>query len=457
MAPIRTVRIAIVGSGPSGFFTAAGLLALSEPLVLVDMYERLQTPWGLVRAGVAPDHPKIKSVSAVFDKTMAHDRFRYFGNVEIGRHVSREELLERYDAVVYATGAQTDRRLGIEGEHLRGSLPASHVVGWYNGHPEHRDHGPDLNTPRAVIVGNGNVALDIARILMTPADRLESTDIADHALAALRSSRVSEVVILGRRGPEQATFTSAELAELSTMTGARVVVDPPAVLDDDGRVEGKQDARIERNLAVLRNYRDQEPDPRTDSDRRIVLRFLASPLRAGGAGHIEHLEVGGNRLSSDETGTAVAIDTGERDVIETGLLISAVGYLGEPIQGLPVDPSTGTVPHLDGMVVGLQREFVVGWLKRGPSGVIGINKKCAADTVARLVRELGPPTSWGAGRELPEPDWLADRQPALITTAGWQAVDMAERADGARAGRPRVKRCSETELLYAAGVQTTVL
>ena len=424
-------RIAIVGAGPAGFYAADQLLKAGFE---VDLLDRLPTPFGLVRAGVAPDHPKIKSVTRVYDKTAAHEAFRYFGNVELGRDVTREGLLEHYHAVVYAVGTGADRPLGIPGEDLRGCHAATEFVAWYNGHPDFAEHAFELAHPRAVVIGNGNVALDLARMLVLAADELAVTDTADHALEGFGISDVREVVVLGRRGPAQAAFTNPELRELGELSRADVVV------DDDGLDFGEpEEATPRRNVEMLREYAGR---PGSGKSHRVVLRFLRSPVEVLGddAGRVRALRVVRNRL--DENARAVA--TGDEETIECGLVLRAVGYRGEAIPGVPFDPEQGLIPNEDGRVLGddgtpLPGEYATGWIKRGPSGVIGTNKKCAAGTVACIVEDRD------SGR-LPEPSatgdpagWLRECAPALVTWEGWTAIDEHERRAGEADGRPRAK------------------
>jgi ferredoxin--NADP+ reductase len=445
-AHVADRAVAVVGSGPAGFYTAAALLALPDPLIRVELYERLPTPWGLVRAGVAPDHPKIKSISAQFTRTAGHERFRWLGNVEVGLDITRDELLARYDAVVYCVGSPADRVLGIPGEDLPGTAAARDFVGWYNGHPDFRDLTFDLTVRRAVVIGHGNVALDVARILSTPPDRLAATDIADHALEALRGSRIDDVLVIGRRGPAQASFTTPELRELADMTGAEVVVDPTQLgpVGDDDHL-----AHVPRhNLEVLRRYATAD---RASSDRRVTLRFLTSPVEIRGEGRVDSIVLGRNTLIDNGDGATQAVDTGEREVVAAGLVLRAVGYRGVPILGVPFDARAGIVPNRDGRVEGSDREYVAGWIKRGPTGIIGTNKKCAADTVRTIVADLAAQP--GPSRT-PDPDaietWLRQRQPELVDLEGWAAIDAAERRAGEPLGRPRVKLSTWDELLATA-------
>jgi ferredoxin--NADP+ reductase len=453
--PERPLRVAVVGSGPSGFYATGQLLTAKDLTVEVDLLERLPTPWGLVRGGVAPDHPKIKSVSRVYEKTAKKEGFRFFGNVEVGRDVSHEDLLRWYHAVVYAVGTSADRRSGIPGEELPGSWSATEFVGWYNGHPDYRDLEFDLSGKRAIVVGNGNVAIDVARMLTLTHDELAVTDVADHAIEVFDDSAIEEIVILGRRGPQQAAFTNPELLELGELVDADVVVDPAdlqieAELHDDG-LEGT----AKRNVEILHQYAAREPGGKR---KRVVLRFLSSPVEILGDGKVEAVRVVRNELVRDESGALRARPTDEEEVLEAGIVFRAIGYTGVALPGLPFDERRGTIPNDAGRVLEdgepVPGAYVAGWIKRGPSGVIGTNKKCAGETVASLLADL-------ADGRVPEHDVLdadavaaelAARQPELVDYAGWEAIDAAERGAGEPAGRPRVKLTSVPELLDAAGV-----
>lgn len=454
---MRPYHVAIVGSGPSGFFAAASLLKFadlpdSDRDVRVDMLEMLPTPWGLVRSGVAPDHPKIKSISAQFDKTAADPRFRFFGNIKIGEHITPAELAQRYDSVIYAIGAQSDRALHIPGEELPGSVAAVDFVGWYNAHPHFDGMAPNLAGGRAVVVGNGNVALDVARILVSDPEALANTDIADHALASLDTRGVEEVVVIGRRGPLQATFTTLELRELGDLEAlgdVDVILDPAdfeGITDEDLEAAGKT---VKQNIKVLRKYADEQP---RESKRRIVFRFCTSPIELRGEDHVESIVLGRNELVRDADGRMVAKDTGEREELPVQLVVRAVGYRGVPTPGLPFDERSGTIPHTDGRIDGSGNEYVVGWIKRGPSGVIGSNKKDSQDTVNTLLEDLRAAGVDERGseydRELAE--WLLEHQPALVTGEHWQLIDAHERTAGESLGRPRVKLASVAELLRIA-------
>jgi len=448
-------RVAIVGAGPSGFYAADQLLKAGFE---VDLFDALPTPFGLVRAGVAPDHPKIKSVTRVYAKTAAHESFRFFGGVELGVDVSREDLLKRYEAVVYAIGTATDNRLGIPGEGRPGSHPATDFVAWYNGHPHFTDHSFDLNGGRAVVIGNGNVAIDVARMLVLDPQELEPTDTADHALEAFGVAGVTEVVLLGRRGPAEAAFTNPELRELGELQRADVIVDPAQL---EGVAE-PEDTTKRRNVEILREYARREP---VGKSHRLELRFLRSPLEIlgpGESGPVTAIRVGVNRLVRGEDGRVSAEPTGEEEVIECGIVLRSIGYRGTPVAGIPFDHRRGVIANEHGRVIsdaGVCRgEYVVGWIKRGPSGVIGTNKKDAADTVAGILADAQAGALGQPAPELADADailaWLMERAPRLVTWAGWEAIDAAESALGVRAGRPRVKLVRLAELIEASRVTT---
>lgn len=444
---MSSYSVAIVGSGPSGFYAAGALLAAANADVRVDVYDRLATPWGLVRAGVAPDHPKIKSVSTQFEKIASREGFRFFGNVELGTHVTREELLERYDAVVYAVGAQTERPLGIPGEDLPGSHASVEFVGWYNGHPDYRDLEVDLSADHAVVVGNGNVALDVARMLCLPHTELALTDVADHALHALEKSSVREVVVLGRRGPAQAAFSTTELKDLDAVEGLAVDVALTETATGGDLQDPRMPPAVQRNLELVRRWARQSREE--TATRRIAFRFHRSPVEIRGEGRVEEVVLAVNELRADAEGQFVAVDTGVREVVTAGLVIRAVGYRGVRLAGLPFDQARGVVRNEEGRIEGRKNEYVVGWIKRGPSGIIGVNRQDANETVRHLLSDLHSLPARGT-----DPDevaaWLRRRQPQLITSAGWKLIDHHERTHGQTSGRPRVKLVSTDDLLTVA-------
>ena len=442
----ESLRVAVVGSGPAGFYAADALLKSEEPTVSVDMLDRLPTPWGLVRFGVAPDHENIKAVSRAFERIAQKPGFRFFGNVEVGRAVSHAELLGLYDAVLYSVGAQTDRRMGIPGEDLPGSWPATAFVAWYNGHPDFQELGIDLAHKRAVVVGNGNVAIDVARMLALTAEELASTDTVDTAARAIVDSPLEEIVMLGRRGPVQAAFTPPELQELGELAGADVIVDPAdLVLDAASERALEEDReRARRNVELLNEYALRVPEGKP---RAIRLRFLTSPIALLGTDRVEGVEVVRNELV-EENGRIVARPTGEREVIEAGLVFRSVGYQGVELPGVPFDAGRATIPNAAGRVAGSDRTYCAGWIKRGPSGVIGTNKKDATETVEELLADarggkLQHHTE-GTVEAL-----LDERGAEYVEYPGWQAIDAAERAAGEPLGRPRVKLVTWDQLLAA--------
>ncbi|MGO9898529.1 MAG: FAD-dependent oxidoreductase [Solirubrobacteraceae bacterium] len=457
VASPRPLRVAIIGSGPAGLYAAGQLLSCKDPVVQVDVFDRLVTPWGLVRFGVAPDHPKIKSVTRVFEKTARQPGFCFCGNVDVGADVSHDQLAAAYDAVLYAVGTARDRRLGIAGEDLHGSYSATDFVAWYNGHPDYADCEFDLSARRAIVVGAGNVALDVARMLALSSDELAKTDVADHALVALGNSAVEEIVVLARRGPAQAAFTNPELRELADLELADVIVSQRDVELDAASEAWLEHADLtaRKNVEVLTEYAKR---PASGKPRRIFLRFLHSPVAIEGDGRVQSMIVERNELIAAADGSLRARGTGERERIETGLVLRSVGYVGAPLPGLPFDATTNTVMNEHGRVVDgesgapLPGVYAAGWIKRGPFGVIGTNKKCAQETTTLLLADH-------AAGKLPQPsaspeellDTLRDAGVRVVDYAGWEAIDAYERALGEASGRPRVKLVRREELLTHAG------
>ena len=458
------LRVAVIGAGPAGFYAAEALLRNDDPAVSVDLFDRLPTPFGLVRSGVAPDHQKIKNVTRVFEKVAEHPRFRFFGNVCFGEHVGLADLAEHYHQILFTTGAQTDRALGIPGEDLAGSHSATEFVAWYNGHPEFRDRTFDLSRERAVVVGVGNVAVDVARILCRTPEELATTDIAPYALEALRESRVREVVLLGRRGPAQAAFTYPEVKELGEMEDADVLAVPEEVaLDPLSRaaLEAHGDRQLAKQVELLQAYARREPAGRR---RRIVLRFCVSPVEILGdaAGHVEAVRLVHNELAEDEEGRIRPRPTDRTEVLPAGLVFRSVGYLGVPLPDVPFHERWGTIPNEAGRVTrgaggdAVAGLYVAGWIKRGPSGVIGTNKHDAQETVAAMLEDAAR----GATFRPSDPDPSAaerlvrSRQPDVFTYDDWRRLDAHEVAAGEAAGRPRVKLCSIEAMLSALGRAT---
>jgi ferredoxin--NADP+ reductase len=439
------LRIAIVGAGPAGFYAADHLLKQNRS-VSVDLFDRLPTPFGLVRGGVAPDHPKIKSVTRIYDKVATHPAFRFFGNVTAGKDLSPAELARHYHAVVWSVGAEADRALDIPGEDLPGSHTATEFVGWYNGHPDYQDRRFDLSQEAAAVVGVGNVAMDVTRILASDPEELAATDITASALAALRASRVRTIYLLGRRGPAQAAFTNPELKEFGELAEADVIVRREDLeLDPATRasLEATPDREAEKNLKTLQALAERGVLGRP---RRIVLMFRTSPLRIEGAGRVERLVVGSNRLEAGPRGVQ-AVPTGEEQSLPVGLVFRSVGYRALPVPGLPFDARRAVIPNQRGRVLATDAGsavpgcYVAGWIKRGPSGVIGTNKPDAVETVTCLLEDA----DLGALPEAAEPS--PDAIEALLRARGveavawrdWQALDVHETNAGAPRKAPREK------------------
>jgi ferredoxin--NADP+ reductase len=460
------LRIAIIGSGPSGFYTAEHFQRQEKDeglVVSIDMFERLPTPHGLVRGGVAPDHPKIKSVTRVYDRIADHPNFRFYGNVEFGRDITHADLVSHYHQIVYAVGAQSDRKLDIPGEDLPGSYAATEFVAWYNGHPDYRDIEFDLSHECAAVVGNGNVAMDVARVLARTYSELKQTDIAGHALDALKASKVRQIYVLGRRGPAQAKFTNPEIRELGELEDAAVFVSPEdAELDPLSAewVMQHNDRTAEGNVQILSAYANHL-ELCDQCSRNIVMRFLVSPVEVIGNDRVEAVKLVRNELELRADGTLRPRPTDEYETIPVGLVFRSIGYRGASMPGVPFDRRAGVIPNEAGRVIDLDTgqvvtgEYVVGWIKRGPSGVIGTNKPDALGTVKVMLEDAR------AGRVLqpvlPSRDDLnaliSVRKPNYISYADWQLIDEMERKRGEAVGRPRVKFTRISDVLDALAEQ----
>lgn len=450
--PGNPLRVAIVGSGPAGFYAADALLG-SRQAVSVDMFERLAAPYGLVRSGVAPDHPKLKQVTEVYEQVAAARGFRFFGNVTVGRDISVEELRSCYHAVLLATGAQADRPLDIPGEHLPGSHAATEFVGWYNGHPDHRDAAFDLSHRTAVVIGQGNVALDVCRILGKTPDELRHTDIAAHALAALAESKVRDIYLVGRRGPAQVKFTHSELRELGALADCDPVVDPrDLVLDPASRQEladcNNRDAI--KSYAVLRAFAARAAPARR---RRCHFVFLRSPIELAGTGRLQRVLLMRNRLAG-EPGHQFAEPTRQLEQIDCGLLLRSVGYRGVAITGVPFDRCCGVIPSRDGRVVdghaSIRGLYVAGWIKRGPTGVIGTNREDSVLTVNAMLADLDLLDRLPDRSDCPVDALLRHRGVRVVGYADWQTISAAEVERGRAAGKPREKFTRLEEMLDVA-------
>ena len=443
----RPLRIAIIGAGPSGIYAAEALIKQTEINVSVDVFDRLPTPYGLVRYGVAPDHQTIKSVTKVMQKVLQDPRVRFLGNVEFGRDLTFADLRRHYDAVIYTVGASSDRHLGIPGEDLPGSLSATEFVAWYNGHPDYQNLDIRLNVQGVAVVGMGNVAVDVTRILAKSAEELRQTDIADHALPVLAQSQVSDIYMLGRRGPAQAKFTTKELRELGELHNADIVVRPEELeLDERSAASIAGEPALLKNLEVLREFAAR---PLTGKPRRVHLRFFVSPVAILGEGRVQKIRLEKNRLDDNLN----AVGTGEFEELEVGLVLRSVGYKGVPLPEVPFDQRKGVIPNQGGRVLREGQvavgEYTAGWIKRGPSGVIGTNKADATETIKLLLQDaphlpLAPEPNPEAVTRL-----LQARGVRYVTLEHWLKLDALECALGQAQGRPRVKLTSVEKMLEA--------
>jgi ferredoxin--NADP+ reductase len=451
--PERPLSVAVVGSGPSGFYAVDSLLKTPELAVRVHLFDRLPTPFGLVRGGVAPDHQKIKSVAAVYERTAQDPRVRYFGAVKAGKDVSVAELAERHDAVIWAVGCESDRHMGVPGEELAGSHSATEFVGWYNGHPDHRARRFDLSVEAVAVIGVGNVAMDVTRILARDPEDLAKTDIAGYALDALRKSGVKTVWLLGRRGPAEAAYSPAEIEEIGLLSTASLIVDPEEARVDEVSKAELEDAEARKKTEYVQAV---AAGGAKHKGRQVRLRFRVSPVEIiGKDGRVSAIKLEKNRLVSDGKGGVKAEGTGEFETHPVGLVLRSVGYRGVPVPGLPFDERSGHVPNAEGRVTEggkpLPGQYVVGWAKRGPSGLIGTNRADSVATVKALLED------WKAGALPARSDVSLDATLALmkakglrpISFADWQKLDKLERERGAKAGKIREKFTSVEEMLAA--------
>ena len=450
----RPLQVAIVGSGPSGFYTAGALLKQKDLHLKVDMFERMAMPYGLVRYGVAPDHQKTKQVIRIYEATAGDPRFRFFGNVQVGRDLQVKELQEHYDQIVYAVGCESDRRLGIPGEDLPGSHTATAFVAWYNGHPDYRDHRFDLTARRVAVVGVGNVAMDVTRILVQDPESLASTDIAEHALQALRKSSVEEVVVLGRRGPVQAKFTPKEIREIGELPGVDLTVRP-----QDLELDASTRSQLDKGGAALRNFEYLKGQARQGAGRgrrRVRLRFFTSPVEIQARqGRVGSVRMERNRLTWDEQGQSRCLGAGVFESLEVGLVFRSVGYRGIPIAGVPFDERRGLIPNAAGRVLrppgdeAGTSEYAVGWIKRGPSGLIGANRRDSAETVGGMMEDL----QGRAARPLPEgihgvlERRLMERGIRPVHFRDWRLIDAEEQERGRKRGKAREKITDPEEVV----------
>jgi ferredoxin/flavodoxin---NADP+ reductase len=451
------LRVAIIGSGPAGFYTVSNFGKHKELNVEMDMFDRLPTPFGLVRAGVAPDHQKDKSVVRAYAKSAVNPNFRFYGNVEYGTDITLDDLKQHYHQVIFTTGAPVDRDLGIPGQDLEGSHSATEFVAWYNGHPDFADKKFDLTQENVAIVGIGNVAMDVARILCKTHEELAETDIADYALEALKNSKVKNVYLLGRRGPAQAAFTAPEIKEMGELVDADVSISTEeAAVDADSRadMETNPDKNVEKNVAYIDEYSQRE---QTGKSRLLTIRFLVSPTELLGNDRVEAMKMVKNEAYRSDDGSIRPRATSAEEEIQVGLVFRSVGYRGAALPEVPFHENWGTIENDKGRVTTsdgdqLTGMYTAGWIKRGPSGVIGTNKTCAQETVNCMVEDLESGDHFSPVDASPEAmeSLIRERQPDFVTYAGWEKIDAEELARGEAAGRPRVKLTSIQEMVDIA-------
>ncbi len=450
------LRVAIIGSGPAGFYTVGNLLKQERLVVEIDMFEKLPTPFGLVRAGVAPDHQKDKSVTRAYDKSAASLSFRFYGNVEFGNHLHLDDLRRHYHQVVFATGAQDDRSLNIPGEDAIGSHPATDFVAWYNGHPDYANHEFDLEATSVAIIGLGNVAIDVARMLCKSVDELAVTDMADHALAALRTSKIKTVTILGRRGPAQAAFTPEEIREIGALRHTDVVVRADeARLDDASRsaLATSADRNAEKNVEIINAFSQWLS---ADRDKQLNIRFMVSPteILTDSSNHVAGIRIVKNESFLGSDGTVRVRATDAEEILPVQMVFRSVGYRGVPLPEVPFDASAGVIPNVSGRVIDFEKKpvnglYVVGWIKRGPSGVIGSNKTDAKETVNGMIEDVASgrcfvPSHPDAASAF---SLVASRQPRLVDFHHWRQLDDVEVRNGLAAERPRIKFTNVDDML----------
>jgi ferredoxin--NADP+ reductase len=451
--PSNPLRVAIIGSGPAGFYAADHLEKQPDLTVQIDLFDRLPTPFGLVRGGVAPDHQKIKAVTRAYDKIASDARFHFYGNVEYGRDLTHDDLLRHYHAVIYCVGAQSDRQMGIPGEDLPGSHAATEFVAWYNAHPDYREAAFDLSAESVAVIGLGNVAMDVIRILARTPGELATTDIADYALEALRESRVKTIHVLGRRGPAQSAFTNPEIKELGALLDAEVIVNPAELeLDPISATLVQRDKVAAKNLETLRGYAAAGSRGKS---RQIIMHFCVSPVSLGGDDHVDGITLMRNRLTDDGKGGVKATPTGDSFTLPVQLVFRSVGYYGKALPGLPFDDRRGVIPNEKGRILNgelpLPGEYCAGWIKRGPSGVIGTNKPDSVETVESLLADLRAEKLNTPASTAPEAvdALLTGRGVRVISYADWQQLDRLEQERGQAQGAPRLKFSRVADMLAA--------
>ncbi len=447
----RPLRVAIIGSGPSGFYAAQALFD-QKLVVKVDMFEKFPAPYGLVRYGVAPDHAKIKNVTKVFEKTALNPNFSFLGNVKVGKNISVFELERFYDAIIFTIGAESDRQLGIDGEGLVGSYTATEFVAWYNGHPLYQDHHFDFSHEIAVIVGQGNVAMDVSRILCKTVDELKNTDITQHALEVLAESKIKEVHVFGRRGPAQASFTSPEIKEMGELADCYPIINPEDLNLNEASLKELEEPALsghKKNYEILKHFTTLTPNNRK---RKFYLHFMRSPIEIIGKGRVQKVRFEVNRLVGDP-GKQKVRGTGKFEDIEAGIFFRSVGYRGIPIKGLPFSEQTGIIPNHAGRVMDNEEIYtgwyVAGWIKRGASGIIGTNKPCSEETVKSLIEDLDHLNQCEVPSTAEVLKFLKDREVKVVSFEEWKKIDAAEVERGAKIGKPREKFVRVTGMLSA--------
>ncbi len=451
----RNLRVAIIGAGPAGFYAAAGLIKNLEN-VSVDIIEALPTPYGLVRYGIAPDHQKIKSVSKLYERTAADPRVNLLANVHFGRDLNLAEINKHYDAVVFTTGASSDRSLGIKGENLAGSISATDFVAWYNGLPAYKDFINKLDAKAVAVIGVGNVAVDVVRILAKSVDELATTDITDHSLDILKDSKVKDIYMIGRRGPAQAKYTTKELRELGELINADIFVDKKDLVLDEASQKIANDTRaISIQLTELDNYADRKPEGKA---RRVHIKFLASPSEIKGSDKVEAIVLEKNKLEPSPSGYINAVGTGQFETLPVDMVLRSVGYRGVKLPDISFDDKRGIIPNDDGRVLIeangeiVKGQYVAGWIKRGPSGVVGTNKADAVITIKNLIEDFSNIDLTPDSNKNPEAivQFLKDKGVEVVSFEEWKKLDEYEIAQGKKQARPRVKVVDTDKMIKIA-------
>ncbi|MCA9400953.1 MAG: FAD-dependent oxidoreductase [Candidatus Omnitrophica bacterium] len=449
----RPLRVAIIGSGPSGFYAAEALFK-SEHKVIVNMFDRLPAPFGLVRYGVAPDHQKIKNVIKVYEKTAQREGFSFFGNVELGKDINLHQLRKFHDAVIFANGAQSDRKLGVQGEDLPGSHTATDFVAWYNGHPDFKDLKFDFSGEVAVIIGQGNVAVDVCRILCKTVDELKQTDIAQYALDALAESQIKHIHMIGRRGPAQSAFTPVEIREFGELADCDPIVDPADLELNEAsakELEDPKNAQKKKNYDILKEFSQRSPSGKS---KKFYVQFYKSPAALGGDGKLEKVFIEKNELVG-EPGKQKSKGTGQKITLPCNLLFRSVGYKGVPIPSVPFRDDWGIIPNTEGRVEDSEHHFTglycTGWIKRGPSGIVGTNKPCAEETVKHLLSDIPQLIPGKNPDNAMLIDLLHELNVRFVTFEDWKRIDAREIASGQQKGKVREKFVDVEDMLKTVG------